>query len=143
MRKAMRRTSSRRLRRAAFTLLEVMLVLVILAAIAGIAIVNLSGIQDRPNIRLTKTTIAGLKTAMETYRMEVGSYPSQLNDLHEQPSDLSDPDKWLQLRKEPIEDDPWGNAFTYTNSGADFEIRSNGPDGQAGTDDDISSKKEA
>jgi general secretion pathway protein G len=130
----------RSLRRSAFTLLEVMLVLVILAAIAGIAVVNLGAFQDNAFKKIAKTDISGLKTSLEAYRLEVGQYPNQLNDLHEQPSDLEDPTKWMQIRKEPIKPDPWGNEYEYENAGSDFVITSAGPNGKMGDEDDISSK---
>ena len=136
----MNRRYHRRGRRNAFTLLEVMVVLVILAAIAGIAVVNLGAFQDNAYKKIAKTDIAGLKTALEAYRLEIGQYPNQLNDLYEQPSDLADPSKWMQIRKEPIKPDPWGNTYEYENTGADFVIRSLGPDGKSGTEDDISSQ---
>lgn len=132
-----RRPMRMRKTRNAFTLLEVMLVLVIIAAIAGIAVVNIGGFQNRAYERVAKTEISNLKSALESYRLEVGSYPQQLSALHEQPSDLADPTKWLQLRKEPIKPDPWGHEYEYTLSGTDFEIRSAGPDGKSGTEDDI------
>lgn len=139
MRKTSMKRRIQRNRRSAFTLLEVMLVLVILAAIAGIAVVNLGGIQDSANKKLVQTQISGLKTACEQYRLEVGQYPSTLNDLYEQPSDLPDPSKWVQIYKEPIKPDPWNNELEYENSGADYVIKSGGPDGKMGTDDDITS----
>lgn len=129
-----------RARRSAFTLLEVMLVLVIIAAIAGIAVVNIGGFRNRAFERVAKAEVSNLKSALESYALEVGSYPQQLSALHEQPSDLADPGKWLQLRKEPIEPDPWGNEYEYTVNGTTFEVKSLGPDGQSGTEDDISAK---
>lgn len=126
-------------RRAAFTLLEVMLVLVIIAAIAGIAVVNIGSFQDRAFRRTASAEISTLKTMLETYKLEVGGYPAQLNHLHEQPSDLADPSKWMQIKKDPIKADPWGRAYEYTLNGSSFEIRSLGPDGQSGTEDDITS----
>ncbi len=135
----MNRKTNRNTRRSGFTLLEVMLVLVIIAAIAGIAVVNLGSFQNRAFERVAKADISTLKSALESYRLEIGSYPQQLNDLHEQPSDLPDPTKWLQLRKDPIKPDPWGHEYEYTLNGADFEIRCAGPDGKSGTEDDITS----
>lgn len=139
MSRPMRCTPRARLRRSAFTLLEVMLVLVILAAIAGIAVVNIGGFQNRAYERVAKAEISNLKSALESYRLEVGSYPQQLGALHEQPSDLTDPSKWLQLRKEPIKPDPWGHEYEYSMTGTDFEIRCAGADGKSGTEDDITS----
>ena len=122
-------------RRSAFTLLEVMLVLVIIAAIAGIAVVNIGSFQDRA----ATAEISTLKTMLETYKLEVGGYPTQLSYLYEQPSDLADPTKWMQIKKDPIKPDPWGHEYEYTLNGSSFEIRCLGPDGQSGSEDDITS----
>lgn len=124
-------------RRSAFTLLEVMLVLVIIAAIAGIAVVNIGSFQTRAFERTAKAEISNLKSGLETYRLEVGSYPSTLDALYEQPSDLADPSKWMRVLKEPVKPDPWGNAYEYSLNGAEYELRSLGPDKQSGTEDDI------
>lgn len=133
----MKRRNHRRLRRSGFTLLEVMLVLVIIAAIAGIAVVNIGGFQTNAYKKTAKAEISNLKTMLETYRLTVGTYPSQLDALYEQPSDLSDPSKWFQIKSEPIKPDPWERPYEYTLNGASYELRSLGPDGQSGTEDDI------
>lgn len=128
---------ARRLRRNAFTLLEVMLVLVILAAIAGIAVVNLGAFQDSANKKLARTQISNLKNQLEAYRLEIGSYPADLSALHEAPSDLPDPTKYVQILKSPVKPDPWNRELEYSLEGSDFVIRSLGPDGKSGTEDDI------
>lgn len=132
---------TRRQVRKAFTLLEVMLVLVILAAIAGIAVVNLGAFQTSAYEKLTKTQINNLKNQLEAYRLEVGSYPSDLNHLYEKPSDLADPTVWMQISKDPIKPDPWNHDYEYEMNGADFVIRSLGPDGKSQTEDDIVSNE--
>ena len=126
-------------RRSAFTLLEVMLVLVIIAAIAGIAVYNIGGIQNRAFIMTAKNQISQFKSALEQYKLYVGSYPSALDALHEAPSDLADPSKYTQVLKDPIAADPWGRPYEYKLNGAAYELRSLGPDGQSGTDDDVTS----
>lgn len=130
--------TGRRLRRSGFTLLEIMLVLVIIAAIAGIAVVNIGSFQERGFRRTATAEISNLKTMLESYKLEVGSYPSQLSHLHEQPSDLADPTKWMKISKKPINPDPWGRPYEYTVNGSEFELVSLGPDGQSGTEDDVS-----
>ncbi|MCA9133024.1 MAG: type II secretion system protein GspG [Planctomycetales bacterium] len=133
------RSRRRTLQRSAFTLLEVMLVLVIIAAIAGIAVVNIGGFQTSAYKKTAAAEISQLKTMLETYKLEVGSYPSQLEHLYEQPSDLADPGKWMQIKNEPIKPDPWGHPYEYSLNGAVFTLKSLGPDGQSGTEDDITS----
>jgi general secretion pathway protein G len=132
------RPARRRSLRGAFTLLEVMLVLVIIAAIAGIAVYNIGGIQNRAFTMTAKNQISQFKSALDQYRLYVGSYPSELDALYQQPADLADPSKYTQVLKNPIPADPWGNKYDYKliNSGS-YELRSAGPDGQSNTDDDV------
>ncbi len=133
----MRRSARRSQKRRGFTLLEVMLVLVIIAAIAGIAVYNIGGIKDTANKMTASNQIKGFKQALETYKLLIGSYPGSLEALYQAPSDLPDPSKYTQLYKEPIPADPWGRPYEYKLNGADYELRSLGPDGQSGNDDDV------
>jgi general secretion pathway protein G len=127
----------RRQLRSAFTLLEVMLVLVIIAAIAGIAVYNIGGIKNRAFKMTAKNQITTFKSALEQYKLFIGSYPSALEALHEQPSDLVDASKYDQVLKDPIPTDPWGKPYEYKLNGAEYELRSLGADGQSGTEDDV------
>lgn len=124
--------------RKGFTLLEVMLVLVIIAAIAGLAVYNIGGIQNRAFNMTAKNQITTFKSALEQYKLYVGSYPSELEALHSQPNDV-DATKYTQVLKDEIPKDPWGKPYEYKLNGAVYELRSLGADGQSGTDDDISS----
>ena len=132
----MQRNMRRRGLRRGFTLIEIMLVLVILAAVAGIAVFSLSGQQTAAFKRTAATQVNTLKTHLDLYKLNVGTYPQTLDALHEQPSDV-DASKWSQVTKEPIKPDPWGRPLEYTVTGDNYELRSLGPDGQSGTDDDI------
>lgn len=123
--------------RDGFTLMEVMLVLVIIAAIAGIAVVNIGGVRERAFKQTAKAEMNNLKGLISQYDLNVGSLPNSLNDLYEQPSDLADPSKWTKVSRDPIKPDPWNHAYEYKVNGSEFEIRSLGPDGQSGTADDI------
>lgn len=132
-----RRMRRRQTARRGFTLMEVMLVLVIIAAIAGIAVVNMGSVRERAFKQTAKAEMSNLKGLISQYDLNVGSLPSTLEALYEQPSDLADPSKWLRVTREPVKPDPWGRPYEYKVNGSEFEIRSLGPDGQSGTDDDI------
>jgi general secretion pathway protein G len=123
--------------RGGFTLMEVMLVLVIIAAIAGIAVVNIGGVRERAFKQTAKAEMSNLKGLISQYDLNVGSLPATLEALYEQPSDLADPSKWTRVSREPIKPDPWNRPYEYKVNGSEYEIRSLGPDGQSGTDDDI------
>ncbi len=131
------RQAARKAARSGFTLMEVMLVLVIIAAIAGIAVVNIGGVRVTAFKRAAKAEMSNLKSLIATYDLNVGSLPSTLEALYEQPSDLADPSKWSRVSRDPIKPDPWNHPYEYKVNGTEFEIRSLGPDGQSGTDDDI------
>lgn len=123
--------------RGGFTLMEVMLVLVIIAAIAGIAVVNMGGVRGEAFKRTAKAEMSNLKSLISQYDLQVGALPATLEALYEQPSDLADPSKWIRVSSKAIGPDPWGRPYEYKVNGAEYEIRSLGPDGQSNTDDDI------
>ncbi len=134
-----RRHPLRGRKRAAFTLVEVLLVLTIIVVIAGFGIRNLMGSFDTAKIRQGKATVQMISSALESYRINVGSLPSSLDALYEQPSDIPDPSMWVQELKQPVPLDPWNNPYELKVEGNKFEVRSMGPDGQSGTADDITS----
>jgi len=139
-------------RRTGFTLMEVLLVIVILGLLATAAIVNLLPTRRGAKIDITRTLIEQVASALDTYSLHIGHYPTEaeggINALLTKPQfeDETLAEKWRgpYLKKEPR--DAWGNLLNYEllDSSADeaqivpFKIWSNGPDGQSGTDDDIS-----
>jgi general secretion pathway protein G len=125
--------------RRAFTLLEILLVVMILAVIAGFVITNVFATQDEAYKQSAKVQISDLENKVKQYRMKMKSYPSELNALHVKPSDAGSGD-WYQIIDKPVPDDPWGKPYSYKVSGTDVEIRSSGPDGQMNSEDDITNK---
>jgi general secretion pathway protein G len=88
----MKRMKNRRqrLNRAAFTLMEVMLVLVIIVVIAGLGIRTMSGTFDRARINAAKANISTLSNSIKEYQIEIGNgnLPQSLEALTTQPSDV-------------------------------------------------------
>lgn len=139
------RSRSNRRRRAAqfgFTLIEVLLVLVILVVLGSIAASQFFGAQDKANINAAKAQIAILASNIERYRFDCKQYPESLKDLLDKPSDAKMAERWggPYLNKS-LGDDPWDNEYQYSANGkknsGKFDVWSNGPDGQNGSDDDI------
>ncbi len=126
--------------RRGFTLTEIMLVLVIISILAGAVVVSTTGVLGSSKKRFAATQVSDLSSKVNQYLLMVGSLPTSLKDLHEQPANLANPAAWDQISEKPISADPWGNEYVYTVNGTSFEIRSNGPDGQANTADDITNK---
>ncbi len=123
--------------RSGFTLIEVLLVLAILVVVAGFVVVNAVGVSDEANKKAVRTQINSVSGFVNIYRLNVGSYPTSLDSLYQQPADLADPSKWSAVMDKAVPADPWGHPYEYKHDGTKFEIRCVGPDGQSNTADDI------
>ena len=78
----MRSYPSKAQTRAAFTLMEVLLVLVILGVIAALVVTRLTGSQERAMVMATQTRIKGLEAKIELFAVEHDAiYPESLEDL--------------------------------------------------------------
>lgn len=124
--KNMRRAS------AGFTLVELLLVIVILGVLAAMVVPQFAGQGESARISTTRSSISGIATAVSTYEIQVGRFPDSLDDLT-----VETETRAALLKKDNLAD-AWGNAFSYKKTTKfSFEIRSAGPDGQMGTEDDI------
>ena len=65
----------------AFTLIELLLVLVIIAVLAAIVVPKMAGRTEDAKIKATKGSIAGIKTALDTFEVDNGRYPSSEEGL--------------------------------------------------------------
>ena len=131
-------------RRAGFTLMEVMLVLVILVILGSLAVGTFTGARKNANIKAAESQISLFETPLKMYNMNIGDYPTtdqSLTALNTAPSDLPDPSKWTMTMDDKIPTDPWGNAYQYqyppTHNSEKPDIWSFGPDGQNATEDDL------
>lgn len=125
-----------------FSMIELLVVLVILGMLAGLVGPRLFGKLDSSKVKTAETQIRMLKGALQTYRLDVGRYPTDeegLIALVQKPADSRASAKWQgpYLDGElPV--DPWANAYQYSNkpSGSnDFTLYSLGADGERGGDD--------
>ena len=132
----------RRRAQAAFTLVELLLVLVILGILAALVLPKFTGRTEQARTTAAQTQISTFGTALDAYEVDTGSYPrgnDGLSQLIMQPSDVTN---WRgPYLKSDIPLDPWGHPYVYEFPGkvnpSGYDIRSMGPDGQAGTNDDI------
>lgn len=131
-----------RARRAGFTLIEVLMVLVILVILGSFAVTIFTGTQQKAKIDQARSQIGLVESAARLYQLHMNGYPQTLDDLIQAPSDATNPNKWggpYLEKKVPL--DPWENEYMYANPGKNnttkFDIWSMGPDGMDGTEDDI------
>ena len=113
----MRIQRKRIVRRRAFTLLEVLMVVVILGVLAAVLITTFSGTQDDAFKRITKSTVQGLASTMERYKMNCGDYPTSLRDLFVKPEDEALADKWAGPYVKEMPKDAWGRELHYRQRG--------------------------
>jgi general secretion pathway protein G len=127
-----------RRRRGGFTLMEVLLVLAILVILGALAFFSFGDVLFGAKRRAAKIQIDGLKTPMNNFLLEEGRFPQSLEELWTPSA------KTGRKYSETVGLDPWGNPYQYeppanqSQSVGEYRITSNGPDGQAGTGDDIS-----
>lgn len=141
---------SRRLRhrpdRAAFTLMELLLVMAILVILLGLVAPRFMNTQKKANVNAAKSQIGLFKSPLEMYALDMNSYPTTeqgLEALVEEPSDLENPEQWQgPYLDSSIPTDPWSHDYQYeyppSRKTTDFpDIWSLGPDGEDGSEDDI------
>ena len=118
-----------------FTLLEMLVVLVIIGLIASLVGPRLFSRVDTSKVQVAETQVKMLRGALETYRLEVGSFP-QAFVLYNPPQDERLRGRWNgPYIDEPAPLDPWGNPYQYSMPGAEgmpFALYSLGADGERG-----------
>ena len=127
--------------RAAFTLVEMLLVLVILATLAAIVIPKMAGRSQQAKVTAAASDISNVEMALDAFEVDNGYYPKTggLNDLINPPANATG---WKgPYLKKGVPPDPWGNPYIYEYPGKHtpngYDLMSAGPDGRAGTDDDL------
>ncbi len=126
----------------AFTMVELLLVLVILATLAAVVVPKFAGRSRQAKVTAAQTEIASIEMALDAFEVDNGFYPEgtdALRQLVERPTDLN---TWRgPYLKKPVTVDPWGNPYQYEYPGRHntegYDLSSWGPDGKEGGGDDI------
>jgi general secretion pathway protein G len=140
MQNAIRARSAFRISHSAFTLIELLLVLVILAVLAAVVVPKFTGRTEQAKISAAKADVANYKLALNAFEVDTGRYPTTdegLRALVEKPGDLAG---WNRPYVEKLRDDPWGRPYVYRQPGSggkDFDLFSMGPDGTEGGNDNV------
>jgi len=125
-----------------FTLIEIMLVVIIIGALAAMVVPRLTGRSEQAKRAVAKADIeALLATALKLYELDNGNFPTTsqgLEALMKMPSMSPVPTNWNgpYIEKSPI--DPWGSRYEYASPGdhrLDYDLYSKGKDANSDEDD--------
>lgn len=125
-------------RRAGFTLIEILVVVLIIAILATIVSVNVLHKPAEARIAAAQMNLRAVKTALEMYHADNGVFPSQaqgLSALQVKPALDPVPRTYPEGGYLEVPRDPWGEEFIYLTpgrKGEPFEIITYGSDGEPG-----------
>lgn len=111
-----------------FTLIELLIVMVILGLLASLVAPTLFSKVSSSKIKTAQTQMKMLSTALDAYRLDMGSYPAELNQLLK-----SDESGWDgPYMPKSIPKDPWGSDYNYSLTENGYALSSFGSDKKEG-----------
>ncbi|MFN8543061.1 MAG: type II secretion system major pseudopilin GspG [Candidatus Binatia bacterium] len=134
-------SNARRRRDAGFTLIEIMVVMVIIGMLMAVIAPNFIRRVGKSQTQAARIQIEALGTALDSFRLDIGRYPSSqegLPALVQRPFGL---DRWdgPYLKKNTVPPDPWNRAYFYRSpgeGGRPYDLYSLGADGAPGGESD-------
>ena len=132
-------------REKGFSLIELLIVMVIMGLLAALVGPRMFGKVGKSKQNAARAQMALFETALDTYRLDVGKYPTADQGLEALRSKPGDEEKWDgPYLPKPVPKDPWGHPYQYRlTDGGEVEIISlglNGTEGGEGEDKDISNR---
>ncbi len=121
-------------RQSGFSLIELLIVMVILGLLASLVGPKMFSKLGMAKQKTAQTQIEMLMTALDSYRLDVGRYPSSQEGLEALVRNTGN-DKWHgPYLAKGLPKDPWGNDYHYQNPGehGEVDITSYGADGTSG-----------
>ncbi len=125
-----------------FTLVEILLVVIIVAALASMVYPRMVGRSEQAKTSVAKSDLdSNLATALKLYELDNGNFPTTsqgLMALKVKPTISPIPSQWNgpYIEKDPI--DPWSNPYEYSSPGKhrpDYDLYSLGKDSTSPDDD--------
>lgn len=124
----------------AFTLVEIMLVVIIIGVLAAMVVPKLAGRSEEARLSVAKADVElNISTALKMFELDNGVFPTTEEGLAALVAVPGSARNWKgpYLDKAPL--DPWGRAYQYRSPGthrpADYDLYSLGRDGVEGRDD--------
>ena len=131
-----------RRKKKAFTLVEVLVVIVLLALIASVYVPRMFRGMGEQKRKMARTKMANIESAIITFYLDCERYPDEsvgLEELITPPADLEDKWKGPYLKRSELLD-TWDNPYMYFEQGevnpGSFDLMSYGADGVEGGEGD-------
>ena len=128
-------------RRNAFSLMELMIVIIILGLLASLVLPNLMGKGEEAKQKLVCVQMKGVAETLKMFKLDNGVYPTTEEGLQALITNPSEeeypsyaPNAYLDGKRLPK--DSWKKEFIYINKGNDFDLISLGADRKEGGTDD-------
>lgn len=139
MNEVMHMRTRRRIYRA-FTLIELLLVMVILVVLAAVVVPKFTSRSEQARDTAAKTDITNLETALDAFEIDNSRYPTSEEGLEALVRAPASVQGWRgPYIKRGVPTDPWGQPYVYkypgTHNPNGFDLYSLGRDRQEGNDD--------
>lgn len=132
--------------RSAFTLIEIMVVIIILGLLAAFVIPNITGKSEEAKQKLVCIQMKSLNESLKMFKVDNGAYPTTeegLKALIENPN----PDEYTSysansyIEGKNLPKDPWNKPYLYLNIDGTVELISLGSDSKEGGKDEDKDQK--
>ncbi len=122
-----------------FTLIELMVVVIIIAALAGMVLPRILPVSTEAKKNISRGDIANVTVALKLFRLHNDRYPSTQEGLQALRGKPASAGNWNGPYLEKKAVDPWKRAYQYrypgTHNADSFDLWSNGPDEESNEDD--------
>jgi general secretion pathway protein G len=119
-----------------YTLVELLVVLAILGLLATIATTQVLRYFASAKLSTAHAQIESFSSALDLYKLDVGRYPTSQEGLAALKQKPATADTWNgpYVKTTTNLNDPWGRPYNYASPGrhGEFDLFSNGPDGETG-----------
>lgn len=128
--------------RRAFSLMELLLVLVILGILAALVVPRFAGRTEDARRKAAQADVSSIETVLGAFEIDNGRYPTNEEGLQALLTSPSGVTGWRgPYLTRGMPKDPWNNDYIYRYPGQKnpngYDLYSVGPDGREGGDDDI------